>query len=467
MLWHGEKDARALDGIVTTAPSKTSNARSGTVRLVGTLMGLSAGIVSVHWPQALASAPSPSTLLIVAALGIAIVHAGRDSARLRLGPFDFAMITLIFVRAVVEVFNSSDLGHPVGTGAITTLVLLHLSSFPARLVIRSRQDFRTFCFYLALPAILVAVLAVLQLIRFPGVMDWILQNVSVGGLQNRVDAGREDLRATSTIGHWTALGGYLCVATALFCLEILMSRGEKGVGRRGVAIVGIVIVFVGQVSTLTFGTIAVCAAVVLLTILRLRVNPFYLVVAAGGGLIAWQVFGSSIEQRLEDQAVVSRYTDESLRWLPSTVAYRVRIWQTETIPAIEQRPLTGWGQQTYTFPDNWSVFPSMLVWNSPESQWLGLIVRGGIIDLGAFLGLLIAMFVVLRRARREIATSMTPLTVVLVGLLVTCLINSPFSTNGVPQIWWPILGALIALASPQVVERSGVRPPVSAHVHTP
>lgn len=449
---------------MTTALPKQSDSRLGTVRLVGGLMGFSAAIVSVHWPESLASAPSPSTMLILVALAIAFIFAGRDTGRLRLGPFDFAMITLIFVRAVVEIFNSSDLGHAVGSGAITTLVLLYMSSFPARLVVRSRQDFRTFCFYLALPAIFVAILAVLQLIRFPGVMDWILQNVSVGGLQNRIDAGRDDLRATSTIGHWTALGGYLCVATALFCLEILMSRGEKDLGRRGIAIVGVVIVFIGQVSTLTFGTIAVCAAVILLTILRLRVNPFYLIAAAGGGLIAWQVFGSSIEERLEDQAVVSRYTDESLRWLPSTVAYRVRIWQTETIPAIEQRPLTGWGQQTYTFPDNWSVFPSMLVWNSPESQWLGLVVRGGLVDLAAFVGVIVAMFVVLRRARPAIGTSTTPLTVVFVGLLVTCLINSPFSTNGVPQIWWPILGALIALSSPQVMEQSGIRPQSSARI---
>ncbi|MBD8207671.1 MULTISPECIES: O-antigen ligase family protein [unclassified Microbacterium] len=451
---------------MTTALSKRSDARSGTVRIVGALVGFSAAIVSVHWPEALGSAPSPSTMLIVVALAIAFIHAGRESARLVLGPFDFAMITLIFIRAVVEIFNASDLGHSVATGAMTTLVLLYLSTFPARLVIRSRQDFRTFCFYLALPAILVAIVAVLQLIRFPGVMEWILQNVSVGGLQNRVDAGRDDLRATSTIGHWTSLGGYLCVATALFCLEILMSRGEKGLGRRGIAVVGIVVLFVGQVSTLTFGTIAVCAAVILVTILRLKVNPLYLVVAAGGGLIAWQIFGSSIEQRLEDQAVVSRYTDESLRWLPSTVAYRVRIWQTETIPAIEQRPLTGWGQQTYTFPDNWSVFPSMLVWNSPESQWLGLIVRGGLVDLAAFLGLLVAMFIVLRRARRVIGTATTPLTVVLVGLLVTCLINSPFSTNGVPQIWWPILGALLALASPRLGEKSAIASPTSERIQT-
>lgn len=420
---------------------------SPVVRIVGTLLGFSAAIVSVQWPAALSSAPSPSTVLLLVAIAVAIMHAGRGMGRLLLGPFDFAMITLIFVRAVVEIFNSSDLGHPIATGAVTTLVLLYVSSFPARLTVRSREDFRAFILCLALPAVLVAVLAVLQLIRFPGVMDWILQNVSVGGLQSRVEAGRDDLRATSTIGHWTALGGYLSVATALLCVDLLMSRGTRGVSRRIVVIGSILVIFVGQVSTLTFATIALCAAVILFTILQMRVNPFYLIVLALGGLVAWQTFGASIESRLEDQAVVSRYTDESLRWLPSTVAYRVRIWQTETFPAIGERPVTGWGQQTYNFPSDWSVFPSVLVWNSPESQWFGLLVRGGIIDLAAFVILIIAMFVTLRRARTSLQSAWIPLLVMFVGILVTCSINSPFSTNGVPQMWWPAVGSLIALGT--------------------
>lgn len=430
-----------------TQPSGSSSGRMRTVRLVATLLGFSAALVSVKWPAALASAPSPSTVLMLMALAISVVYAGREATRLTFGSFDLAMVTLIFVRAIVEIFNSSDVGHPVATGAVTTLVLLYVSTFPARLVVRSLEDFRAFAFYLALPAMLVAIVGVLQLIRFPGVMEWILQNVSVGGLQNRLDAGRDDLRATSTIGHWTALGGYLCVATALFCMEILLARGERRVGRRGIAMIGIVVVFIGQVSTLTFGTIAVCAAIIAFTILRLKVSPVYIIVAAGGGLIAWQVFGASIEERLEAQAVVSRYTDESLRWLPSTVAYRVRIWQTETLPAIEERPLTGWGQQTYNFPDNWSVFPTTLMWNSPESQWLGLVVRGGLVDLVAFLCVIVSIFVLLRRANRSVGSSTTPLSVLITGLLVTCFINSPFSTNGVPQFLWPMLGALIALVT--------------------
>jgi hypothetical protein len=437
----------------SSLPAETDRPASS-VRHVAVVLGLAAAVPSLLWPSSLGFLPSPSTVLTVLATVLAFGSAGKDALRLRFGLFDAALVFLLSARLFSEFVNAVELNHAVHSGIFTTWFFLWLASISARLVIKTKRDVRDFLFWLAVPAVGVAVLAILQMLRFPGVLDWILANVSVGGLEARVQAGRTDLRSTSTIGHWTALGGYLAVAIASFCAVLIMDRSAKRRGRSVFIFICIAILFAGEMTTLTFSTVGAAAAVLLVTFLKLKGNPTLVILAGAAGIIGWQIFGSDIEGRLDQQSTVSRYTDESLRWLPSTIAYRVRIWENETVPTWLTRPLTGWGQQTYDFSPDWPIRPKLLSWASPESQWLAVLVRGGLIELFAFILLLVAMFVVIKRSRAVLGSGASPIFVVLVSLVVTFLINSPFSTNGVPQILWSIIGVLTAASTIAVGEHS-------------
>lgn len=428
------------------------------VKLVGWLLGFSAALVGVRFPEALAALPSPSTILIFLALGVSVLCLRReDLPRLRGNIFDFAFLSYIGLLSFVEVFNALDVPHEVAVGAITTQLILWVSTWPARLVIRSQRDFRAFLLGLTLPAVLVSVLAIAQMLRIEAVAAWIATNVNAGGLESRLEAGRTDIRATSTIGHWTALGGYLAVAGTLLCVELILRSGDH-VRRTGVWLtVGILIIFVGSVATLTFSTIAVLALVLLVTFLKLGARITWVVLGGAAGIVGWSVFGAEVAGRLDAQSVVSRQTADELQWLPSTVAYRVRIWQGETLPALDQRPLTGWGQAVYDFP-SWTQFPTSLSWASPESQWLGLAMRGGIVMLVAFVIVLILIFFVLHRSRASLGGGYIVVITMLVALLATGLINSPFSTNGVPQILWPAIGAVMSAGCMRALPQGTISP---------
>ncbi|MGO2748729.1 MAG: O-antigen ligase family protein [Pseudoclavibacter sp.] len=440
------------------------------VKLVGWLLGFSAALVGVRFPEALAALPSPSTILIFLALGVSVLCLRReDLPRLRGNIFDLVFLSYISLLSFVEVFNALDVPHEIAVGSITTQLILWASTWPARLVIRSKRDFRAFLLGLALPAVFVSVLAIAQMLRIEAVAAWIAANVNAGGLESRLEAGRTDIRATSTIGHWTALGGYLAVAGTLLCVELVLRAGDS-VKRSGIWVtLGILIIFVGSVATLTFSTIAVLAAVLLVTFLKLGARITWVVLGGAAGLVGWSVFGAEVAGRLDAQSVVSRQTADELQWLPSTVAYRVRIWQNETLPALDQRPLTGWGQAVYDFP-SWTQFPTSLSWASPESQWLGLAMRGGIIMLIAFVIVLILIFIVLHRSRVSLGGGYIVVVTMLVSLLATGLINSPFSTNGVPQILWPAIGAIMAAGGMRALPQDVVLPhqiASSMHRHKP
>ncbi|VXC45595.1 conserved membrane hypothetical protein [Pseudoclavibacter sp. 8L] len=414
------------------------------VKLVGWLLGFSAALVGVRFPEALAALPSPSTILIFLALGVAVLCLQReDMPRLRANIFDLVFLGYIILLSFVEIYNALDVPHDIATGAITTQLILWVSTWPARLVIRNQRDFRALLLGIALPAVFVSALAIAQMLRIEAVSDWIATNVNAGGLESRLEAGRTDIRATSTIGHWTALGGYLAVAGTLLCTELIL-RASDAVKRSGLWLtIAILIVFVAAVATLTFSTIAVLAVALLVTFLKLGARITWVVLGGAAGLVGWSVFGAEVAGRLDAQSVVSKQTADELQWLPSTVAYRVRIWQNETIPALEQRPLTGWGQEVYNFP-SWTQFPTSLSWVSPESQWLGLAMRGGVIVMLAYVIVLILIFVVLHRSRAALGGGYIVVITMLLALIATGLINSPFSTNGVPQILWPALGAIMA-----------------------
>ncbi|WP_148059112.1 O-antigen ligase [Rathayibacter sp. PhB127] len=381
--------------------------------------------------------------------------------RLRLTSLDYAFVALLVIWTVIEFVNSSELEHRPYLGVILTVGFGYTASIPVRMVIRGKIDLSPFLRGFALPGVAVSAIALAQLLRVPGVNALLVEFTSSGGLADRLASGW-DIRGTSTIGHWTALGGYLACVIAATCVDLLISR--SGTRLAGWPIIVLAILFAGSITTLTFAVVGTAALIIALTALRLRARPSLVISSAGVVFAGWFFFGNSITERLAQQSGQSEYVVAQYAWLPQTIGYRMNIWVTETIPAIEERQLFGWGAQVYAAAlKGWPVRPQSLIWVSPESEWMRTLTASGMTGLVIEIVLLVAAFSALWRSRRTLgAAIVSPVVVLLTSLVVISTIHSHFSNPGVPLALWPLVFAIATAALR--TQRQDEGPPIDTAV---
>lgn len=416
-----------------------------TAGFVGVILGLSAAVVGVRLPMIPGGTPVLSwVLIVVAAAIVALSPTARPLLRTRLGSLDLALLSYLLIRALIEVFNAADLAHSIGSERLIDLAMIYVAFFSARNVIGSSAEAVAFLRGFALPVALVSTLALVQMLRLPGAAEFVIAITDSSSFERRTSLGW-DIRATSTIGHHTQLGGYLIGVIAVICTDIMLTK------RRGrsitLPIVLLAFAMVGQVATVTFATILASAVIVLWTLLRIGIRPMMLLVISLIGAVAWFIFGAALEERLGDQQQV---TGSEFAWLPQTIGYRATIWVNETLPAIAERPATGWGQDVYSAVGNgWSMRPSQLVWSSPESEYLRVLVSGGAISLAFQIFLFAVTLGTLWRLNRRIHRSgvATPALVGFVVLLLISAIHSHFSSYGPPLVMWVLVGVLMSVGA--------------------
>ncbi|WKK71703.1 hypothetical protein Q0F99_00260 [Rathayibacter oskolensis] len=308
--------------------------------LVGTLVGTAAGVVGV---QINALGPFQGLSIVFVALALLAAMSWTDRFRLskiRLSPMDYSFVALLVVWALIELINASELRHSPFLGVLITVGISYLASIPVRMVVRGPSDLSPFLRGFALPGVAVSIIAVAQLLRVPGVNAILVQYTNSAGLAERLTSGW-DIRGTSTIGHWTALGGYLACVIAATCVDLIISRNGSRLAAWPVVVLAIL--FAGSITTLTFAVVGTSAVIIALTALRLKIRPVLVISSLGVAFAGWTFFGQSIADRLEQQSGQSPYVIAQYAWLPQTIGYRVNIWVTETLPAIDERLLTGWG----------------------------------------------------------------------------------------------------------------------------
>jgi hypothetical protein len=153
-----------------------------------------------------------------------------------------------------------------------------------------------------------------------------------------------------------------------------------------------------------------------------------------GILVAAPFLGARFNQEFSSTAGSGRHAG-----VPQTLDFRWTVWQTQYIPAIEARPMTGYGPH----------LPASITWIYPESQYVSYLIEGGLPVLGLFGALAWAM---LRRSRQA-ARSPDPFDqalgravfVVVIAMLVMNLIWPYLSNAGLPQVLW----CLLAIAMPR------------------
>ena len=432
-------------------------------RVIGLLVGGSAAVVAVKVP----GVPpwlNLSAVLIFAAVLYVLVRDFRAYLDIRLTSIDYLLSLYVFLRLFTDLVDASTLAVSVPLASMADSVVILAAYVTVRAVVSSVEDAIRLFGTMIYPAFGVALIAVLQLFDIGQITSLLAEHTRSGGLNGRLERGWSEIRATSTIGHWTALGGYLVCMTAVTC-ALLLSDGENSGGIRTVRLRTVILatLLMGTLATLTFAPIAAVCVLIGLTLYRLRGSAGFMVglVAAPSAvllvLIAPQLLTRFNKQVSNEGRLVSEYS-----WLPESVAFRVDIWVREAIPAANHRLLTGWGSDVYARIGQ-EAAPLELRWMSPESEWVRTLVSGGAFLLALQVCLIgVAVVWTVRASRQSELNWCTPITWALIALVCMSVIHSHFTNRGVPLAMWPIVAAVVSAAVVcPAIETRGARPRVS------
>ena len=309
-----------------------------------------------------------------------------------------------------------------------------------RISVRSQAERRAALTVALLAAGPVALLAVLQEAHVPGVAN--LLHAVTGSAETAASPPgtvaplsiTDVHRATGPFPNWTSLAGYLFPLLLTFCAIAL----ARQVGPRRWIFLGVVALALGgllasEEQSAIIGLAAGAIALGVMTRQLGRVLRWLLVAAVAAGLL----FGSAIGKRVSEELSPGAQSSQS-SVLPQTLQFRWEVWTGQYVPAIEQRPLTGYGDVT----------PPSVRWPYTESQYVTLLMEGGLPLLLLFGALTWAMV----RRGRACARSPDPMDQALGRALVVSVVALaimdvvwPFMSNGgLPQVLW----ALLALAEP-------------------
>jgi hypothetical protein len=264
----------------------------------------------------------------------------------------------------------------------------------------------------------------------PGILDFLTHSLAV---RQRIANG--DLtRASSFIGHWTSLGGYLVVVILMACAAYLDSARTGTRPRSMLVVIGFALAALA--ATLTYAPAVVGLLAVLFFALRDRALRRYVPLAAAVIAAAGAGFSAVLTTRLNQQFQRSVGTSYGYgpAWMPKSLQFRYEVWVQQMIPAFRLRELTGWGH---------SRFPAFVTWPYYESSYIEALVSGGLVEFGLMIALMLAMFRVGFRATRGPETTAVGAAAVfgVFSIAVLMTVHPHFNDVGMPLALWCLLGA--------------------------
>lgn len=269
------------------------------------------------------------------------------------------------------------------------------------------------------------------------------------------------VRATGVFSHWHELGAYLLMLT-LLALTLLLRRDQDVLPRK--ALVGILVLAgVSLLATTTLVVIAGALAGVLWFahrhgVLRRALLALAVAAAVGGAVLGPNLL-TRISGQFKERQPLYELSQISIPLLPQTISYRLQVWTEQYLPEVLRSPLVGWGPE----------LPRIISWRFTESLYITLLMRGGVLLLLAYVGLVVAAVVVARRvpgtAAPEVRAVAAVVTTTAVLFAVMQTINPYFTSAGYPHVLWPLLGLLPAV--PRFADRLRTSTPATRTPRTP
>ncbi len=271
-------------------------------------------------------------------------------------------------------------------------------------------------------AIVVAVVGLLQAARIGPVIAFLLRFYPSPQQTVAIQFGR----VTSLLGAWNGLGTFFTICLLLLIGYIQVNWATMK--NKGFIIAGVILSGFGLLASGSFaGIIGLAIGLVIMSVIN-RTGLRTVVIVALLLLLGGILLSGFLAQRMQDQ-----FGSGTL--MPSTLAYRLYLWNTIFLPLMSKNWL--WG---YT-----ANFVS-LSWQWAESQYLFLMLRSGIFSLLAHLvwvGLTLYWLASkFRSGSAFIRSFAVSLFAILIALSVMGFTNEVFTYSGVIDYVWIGLGLL-------------------------
>jgi hypothetical protein len=259
-----------------------------------------------------------------------------------------------------------------------------------------------------------------------------------------------EVRIGSTLAFYSGLGAYL-VFIIIVALTCYITGKRLGIHPLLLSAT-ILLASISLVLTGTFAAwigMVVGAALVFLLMRRVPKLVFFML---AGIALAVLLFPAFLSSRLDQQLGVGAAQGV----VPQSLAFRVQLWETLFLPAVGQHLLFGSGPS-----------PAVLaLWPAEESQYLLLLLRGGLAYLASYLLLIgTALAIGWRELRRKSGDASHAVAVSLVVIVLTMSVmdvsGEYFTYVGGTQLLWMLLamtvasGQFKAQGAPAVIEQPG------------
>lgn len=401
----------------------------GAVLLV-TMVPLTAGLAS--------GLPVPHlriSEILIAVVGLTLILFAKRRHAAPWGTLDWALLAYGLCWAAFGAYAAVTLREHLTLddwGTIVGQLQFLLVYRGVRIAMHSRLERRIVVGAAVLACIPMAVLAILQEIRMPGVAQLVVRltgGVTAGSAQSTGSL----LRATGAFQNWASLAGYL-LPIVLVLVALAVARTEVR-GRRWFVAAGLL---AAMALVLTIEQSVILCALVAVAVIVRRLDE-------SGRLTKWLVAGVVVVVLLAAPYLIERLVSEvggaagtgRVGWVPQTLSFRWSVWTKQYLPAIGARPLSGYGV----------VLPSSIQWPFPESQYVAFLVEGGIPMLVMFVVLAWAMLSATASAARSADPFDRALGLALTGSVVTMLVVNviwPFLSNGgLPQVLWGLMAVTV------------------------
>lgn len=381
--------------------------------------------------------------LLIGAVATTLLVSARRRERTRWDVLDWLLLAYGLGWACFGAFDAVTTGEHLSLslwGTDVGQLQFFLLYRGVRLSVRTPGERRAAVRAAIIAAGVVSVVALLQEARFPGLGRFLLR---VTGAP--VQAGGHLLRATGPFDNWAALAGYLLPVVLLL---VAFALGEVRLFTPRRALGALALLVVALLTTVELSAIACLLAS--LVWLGARYRRVATVLARAGlavlvaGIVASPLLAAKVSSEQAKTAGIARGSV-----MPQTIAFRTEVWTQQYLPAIGQRPADGYGV----------VLPASIAWPYPESQYIALLIEGGVPMLLLFVGLTGATFercALAGRAEDPFDAALGRALLVTGGALVAMDAIWPYVSNGgMPQMLW----ALLAVAAPgwAAVERRPAR----------
>ncbi len=387
--------------------------------------------------------------LLIGVVGITVLASARRIDTVPWSSLDWLLLAYGVGWAVFGALDGITLHQhlsPTDWGTVFGQLQFFLIYRAVRTSLRTPSERRTAVAVLLVATAPVALLALLQQLHVSPVVSFL--NTLTGGVSGPAVTAGTAARATGPFNNWAVLAGYLLPALLVLCA--LTMSGQIGRHKKAAWAIG-VLAFTGLLLTAELSAILfLCIGVVVLASQyghRRRALRFAGVVVVVGVLVASPFLATRLNGEFSSTAGSSRHAG-----VPQTLDFRWYVWTTQYVPAIESRPLTGYGAE----------LPASIQWRYPESQYVAYLMEGGFPVLLLFAGLGLVMV----KRSREAARSNDPFEQALgravaftvIAMLIMNLIWPFLSNAGLPQVLW----CLLAIAVPRLDNRGVVAAPPAA-----